>query len=225
MWSKGMSSGFVQGSREEGALFQEIFANPEAQYPYAHYLSCLIECCQHLYGLKDALGEKIAEEVATLSRGAIHLYLHQEKIGNDPLVPYISRYRPFLVQWGEKVYGSLHCTVNEASGETILPAIFCERLARDCGWCLHVLEQEAVLQRQSDLGREEALKKIEGLSQAQYTVLQLMVKGLSTRGIADSLHLSKRTVETHQRYIYQELDVHSQREAILIGLAAGLRPN
>ena len=36
------------------------------------------------------------------------------------------------------------------------------------------------------------------------------------------LHLSKRTIETHQRNIYQLLEVHSQREAILIGLAAGL---
>jgi DNA-binding NarL/FixJ family response regulator len=103
-----------------------------------------------------------------------------------------------------------------------LPASFCERLARDCAWCLHILEKEVHLQRQKQVSSEEARKKVRALSGAQFTVLQLMVKGLSTRAIADSLHLSKRTIETHQRCIYQELDVHSQREATLIGLAAGL---
>jgi DNA-binding CsgD family transcriptional regulator len=210
------------GERESEKLFPEVFADHAVRYLYAYYLSCLIECSQRLYGLKEALEERIAEEIAAVSHGTIQLYLHRQQIGNEQMVPYVAQRRPFLVQWGERVYGSLHYKVNEKSSEMILPVVLCERLARDCGWCLHVLEQGTYVQLKEEGWSEEAREKIGALSHAQCTVLQLMVKGLSTRAIADCLQLSKRTVETHQRYIYQELDVHSQREAISIGLAAGL---
>jgi DNA-binding CsgD family transcriptional regulator len=209
----------IQG--EEG-IFPALFADHPAHYLYTHYLACLVECSQRIYGIEENIAEQIAAEISLISHDAIQFYLHRQPASQEAMVPYVANRRPFPVKWAEKIYGSLQCKVSDESSEMILPVALCERLAQDCGWCLHLLEREASLQRKKQVGNEEASKKLRLLSHAQYNVLQLMVKGLSTRTIADSLHLSKRTIETHQRCIYQELDVHSQREAILVALAAGL---
>jgi DNA-binding NarL/FixJ family response regulator len=106
-----------------------------------------------------------------------------------------------------------------------MPIDQCERLANDCGWCLHVLESEKIRQFQHQQARKDAQQKVAMLSTSERQVLQLMVRGLSTRTIAEKLQVSKRTIETHQRHMYQMFDVHSQREAVLIGLTAGMGAN
>ncbi len=201
----------------------EIFAPQSGYELYTYYLACLVEYSQCSYGNNDYEAQKFADEVARISHTTIQLLLHvQEAAQSSVMVPYLAQCRPFLVQWDKYIYGSLQCKVEAESSEMILPSPLCERLAQDCAWCLHLLEKEAWFQQQKQADTTEARKKVQALSGAQFTVLQLMVKGLPTRTIADTLHLSKRTIETHQRCIYQELEVHSQREAVLIGLAAGL---
>ncbi len=193
-------------------------------YFYTQILAHLIQCSQRLYGLDEESAYAIATEIASVSHQNLLLLPHRQQRNEKLLIPYVPEHRPFLVQWQNIVYGSLHCKVIEEVQEMILPPALCERLAHDCAWCLHILEKEAQQQRQRLFDTTEAHHKMLALSNAQHTVLQFMVKGFSTQAIAETLHVSKRTVETHQRGIYQELDVHSQREAILIGLAAGLSP-
>jgi DNA-binding NarL/FixJ family response regulator len=62
------------------------------------------------------------------------------------------------------------------------------------------------------------------LTTRQREVLQLIAEGRNTRAIADALHLSVKTVETHRVQIMQRLDIHDvaglTRYAIRIGLVS-----
>lgn len=50
-------------------------------------------------------------------------------------------------------------------------------------------------------------------SDAELTVLRLMVEGLSVREIGERLFVSENTVRTHRRALYRKLGVHSRAEA------------
>ncbi|HZR39858.1 MAG TPA: LuxR C-terminal-related transcriptional regulator [Ktedonobacteraceae bacterium] len=199
-------------------------SNDSSQYGvYAYYLAQIISCCQQVYGTHDNIESQLASSIASMTGEQMSLHLHRQSISSTIMMPLMPGHRGFLVYWGEVVYGSLQVNWPERSHEQpVLSAALCERLAYDCGWCLHVLDTESLRQRQIQQTNKDAQQKVQDLSASEYEVLKLMVKGFSTRTIADTLHVSKRTIETHQRHIYQILDVHSQREAILIGLAAGL---
>lgn len=55
------------------------------------------------------------------------------------------------------------------------------------------------------LTRQRRSRLIDDLSPTQYEVLARVAEGLSNRGIAESLHLSERTVESHIRAIFDRL--------------------
>jgi DNA-binding CsgD family transcriptional regulator len=183
----------------------------------------IINCLQRFDGSEENIEEQIAAEISQATQDHIQLHFHRQSALSPVVIPYVAGRRGFLVRWGDKIYGSLQIRlIGELRDQHVLPIPLCERLAQDCAWSLHILGEEAEQQRKKQMARSDAGQKISTLSVAQYTVLEMMVKGFSTRAIADMLGLSKRTVETHQRNIYQILDVHSQREAVLIGLTAGL---
>ncbi len=52
------------------------------------------------------------------------------------------------------------------------------------------------------------------LSHAEIAVLQLLMKGLIRRQIAEQLNLSVHTVNTHIENVYKKLGVHSEIAAI-----------
>jgi len=60
------------------------------------------------------------------------------------------------------------------------------------------------------------------LSLREKEILQLLVSGKSNREIADMLHVSSSTVETHRNNIFQKLHVHSLPELILYAVRKGL---
>jgi DNA-binding CsgD family transcriptional regulator len=209
---------------EKQLFFDPSLLNNNDQYSiYTHYLAEIIDWSQQCYGTLDNIEAQLAKDIASMTHEQMCLYLHRQSASSTIMIPLISGRRGFLVQWGDVVYGSLQVSCSGSSDDQlILPAALCERLASACGWCLNVLENESLRQRQVQQGHENARRKVQDLSVSEYEVLKLMIKGFSTRAIAETLHVSKRTIETHQRHIYQILDVHSQREAILVGLAAGI---
>lgn len=214
----------VTGEGEMWQYSDPTLLKDSSQYGiYASYLAQIIDCCQQLCGEHGDIEAQLAHGIASITGEQIYLYLHRQSTSSTIMVPLIPRRRGFLVHWGETVYGSLQVSWSDRSQEQpALSVTLCERLAYDCGWCLHLLETESLRLRQTQPRNKEAQQKIQDLSTSEYEVLALMVKGFSTRAIAETLHVSKRTIETHQRHIYQILDVHSQREAVSIGLAAGL---
>ena len=62
------------------------------------------------------------------------------------------------------------------------------------------------------------LQRLYGISRAQSRVMILLLKGLKQEQIADELCLSKNTIKTHEREIFQHLDVRSRSELVRLVL-------
>ncbi len=60
------------------------------------------------------------------------------------------------------------------------------------------------------------------LSPREREVLQLMSEGRSTSKIADSLHVSIKTVETHRQQVMHKLNIHSVAELTKYAIREGL---
>ena len=61
----------------------------------------------------------------------------------------------------------------------------------------------------------------EYLSKREADILKLAARGMTNKEIADKLHVSNRTVESHLRTIFSKLGVGSRTEAVLHGLRRG----
>jgi LuxR family maltose regulon positive regulatory protein len=87
-----------------------------------------------------------------------------------------------------------------------------------------------VPQRAADVGAEIALARrrasstalVEAPSDAELTVLRLLVTDLSARQIGAQLFVSPNTVRSHTRAIYRKLGVRSREEAVARANALGL---
>src|SRR5690554_1621950 len=62
---------------------------------------------------------------------------------------------------------------------------------------------------------------LETLSKREKEVLEWLKKGMTVHQIGDKLFISDRTVKKHLEHIYQKLQVHSGKEAIVKGLGRG----
>jgi NarL family two-component system response regulator LiaR len=61
----------------------------------------------------------------------------------------------------------------------------------------------------------------EQLSEREIDIIKLAARGLTNKDIAESLHLSYRTIEGHLRDVFNKLGVGSRTEAVLHGLKMG----
>jgi len=64
-----------------------------------------------------------------------------------------------------------------------------------------------VIDRFMSIERGEKVAEAEALSPRQREVLQLVAEGRSTREIAERLHLSMKTIETHRAQLMQRLEI------------------
>ena len=60
------------------------------------------------------------------------------------------------------------------------------------------------------------------LTPREREVLQLVAKGFNSRQIAEQLHVSIKTVETHRTNMMQKLDVHDRAGLVKFAIACGL---
>lgn len=72
----------------------------------------------------------------------------------------------------------------------------------------YVDELDAVIEHRRAIGRAH------GLSNRETEIFLMLAQGRSRPYIRDSLYLSKNTVATHIRHIYEKLDIHSRQELI-----------
>ena len=75
------------------------------------------------------------------------------------------------------------------------------------------LEESSSRERKRDIRQSETGTDY-GLTMREKEVLHEMVEGYTQREIADHLHLSPYTVNSHVRHIYEKLHVHSKVEAV-----------
>jgi two-component system response regulator NreC len=60
------------------------------------------------------------------------------------------------------------------------------------------------------------------LTDREREVFQLIAEGKSNKDIADLLHLSPNTIETHRAHIMEKLDVHNAAEIVLYAVRKGV---
>jgi two-component system response regulator NreC len=64
--------------------------------------------------------------------------------------------------------------------------------------------------------------RFDALSEREREVFQLIAEGNSNKDIAQLLHLSPGTIETHRARIMEKLDVHSAAEIVLYAVRKGV---
>lgn len=64
--------------------------------------------------------------------------------------------------------------------------------------------------------------KILRLSNREKEIMQLIVKGFTSKEIANMLKISKLTVDTHRKHIQQKLQVNNGMELIKLAMSSGL---
>lgn len=64
--------------------------------------------------------------------------------------------------------------------------------------------------------------RFETLSEREREVFQLIAEGRSNKEVAEVLHLSPGTVETHRAHIMEKLDLHSTAEIVLYAVRKGV---
>jgi DNA-binding NarL/FixJ family response regulator len=64
--------------------------------------------------------------------------------------------------------------------------------------------------------------RYDSLSEREREIFQLIAEGHTNKDIADLLHVSPATVETHRAHIFQKLDVHNTAELVLYAVRKGV---
>ncbi|WP_114751578.1 response regulator transcription factor [Pleomorphovibrio marinus] len=88
----------------------------------------------------------------------------------------------------------------------------------------HVAHFQRVLeQAEDDIYHDLDVYKLKfKLSKREFEILKYLAKGMSNKDIADMLHLSIHTVETHRKHIYTKLKVSTSAELIKKAIDMGL---
>ena len=72
------------------------------------------------------------------------------------------------------------------------------------------------------LSEKGAVDRYDTLSEREREVFQLIAEGNSNKVVADVLHISPATVETHRSRLMEKLDVHSTAELVLCAVRKGV---
>jgi DNA-binding CsgD family transcriptional regulator len=94
-----------------------------------------------------------------------------------------------------------------------------EPTAAMCAQC-QVSRQRDELMRMMFGFREAAGKRLAGLTERQYQIMQMVVAGQPSKNIAADLHISQRTVENHRASIMRRTGARSLPELARLSLAA-----
>jgi DNA-binding NarL/FixJ family response regulator len=77
-----------------------------------------------------------------------------------------------------------------------------------------------------EYGRQLAAKgvtdRFDTLSEREREVFQLIAEGYTNKEVADLLHISPATVETHRAHVMEKLDLHSTAELVLCAVRKGV---
>ena len=86
----------------------------------------------------------------------------------------------------------------------------------------HVLERVRVRGVADHPGEPKRSSKLDALTPMEVQILRMMGQGLSRTRIAQDLHRSVKTVDTHRAAIMQKLEIHDRTELALFAAREGL---
>jgi len=200
----------------DASLFPQLVPVSDEEY-FVYYATRLVLSCQRLYGIRCSIAAHLAQEIAAMTQDQVQLSISTQASFPEPASYNPSDWIIFPIQWDNVLYGTLRVR----SSERTISFTIVQRLAYLCAWLLRTLEDAAYVQRRRPSLTNESLQNIATLTPREIEILKLMIRGHSTGTITQELVLSRRTVEKHQRSIYERLNVNSSQAAIFIGLAAG----
>ncbi len=174
------------------------------------------ELCEQTQGVVPQLCQKIAQ--ITKEQAHLHVYTAQQPEVTQWIGSALSISLP--VQFRNRRYGTLQLAADSIHMPSpILPMQVAYLLSQVCGWILYAVEQSAILQsRYSQLIRPIRVC----LTKREKEVLILIGHGYSNDRIAEILTIAPTTVIKHRQRIYEQMGVHSERDALLVAYQAGL---
>jgi DNA-binding CsgD family transcriptional regulator len=184
-----------------------------------------LQCVTYLLSLGQTLCEQIqgaadrlCQEVTTITQERALLSLGQQI--NASGMQYANVLVTFPVRFGSRVFGTLSVICDPLHREHMALSLpVTQLLAQTCGWLLYTLEQSAFIQVQC----EQLDCSVNGpLTRREREVLGLICRGYTQQEIAHLLNIAPATVNKHQQSIYEQLGVHSKRDALLTAYKVGL---
>lgn len=132
-----------------------------------------------------------------------------------------------------KTKEELHYEINTLRRENqslIAELAFHKKIFRDVHQVLEVAndldeakeENRAVEQLLTENVQLRNQLKVLRLSNREKEIMQLIVKGFTSKEIANMLKISKLTVDTHRKHIQQKLQVNNGMELIKLAMSSGL---
>jgi len=118
-----------------------------------------------------------------------------------------------MLKAGAVAYLLKHCAFQELT--SAITAVLSNRVYLSPAIAGVVVDQAT---SQAEIDRAE----LPGLSPREIEVLQLLAEGKRASEIADRLHLSVKTVQTHRRNIMEKLDLHNLAELTKYAIQKGL---
>jgi two-component system response regulator NreC len=94
-----------------------------------------------------------------------------------------------------------------AGGHTFLHPVIARRLVRE---------------HEHPGGRDDDRRRYDGLTERERQVVRLIANGKTNREIAEALHISVKTVETHRTHIMEKLDLHDRAHLVRYAVRKGL---
>lgn len=186
---------------------------------YLQQVAHLLSLSQVLCGQPDGAVARLCHEVRIITQECAHLSLSRHLPGRKTrLAPEIQLTLP--VQFSHIVYGTLCITRDTAHpNQASIPLPDAQLLAQICSWLLYTLEQATFLQSQC----QQLDYQIHGpLTKREREVLALMCRGYGQEAIATQLCIAPATVGKHKQHIYEQLGVHSERDALLAAYHTGI---
>lgn len=85
-----------------------------------------------------------------------------------------------------------------------------------------LIAQRLVSEYDAGSGRDDERRRFDGLTERERQVVRLIADGLTNRDIAERLHISVKTVETHRTHIMEKLDLHDRAHLVRYAVRKGL---
>ena len=127
-------------------------------------------------------------------------------------------YRRLVIAHSVEIYGGLVAVIFAAVGIWLGRKLTRERekvVVREV-----LVEVAAPVEFTRDDSKVESL----GLTPRELEILELIAKGLSTREIADTVHVSENTVKTHSSRLFDKLGARRRTQAVQRGKELRLIP-
>jgi PAS domain S-box-containing protein len=157
-------------------------------------------------GLPDGFGADLVTDLRAANRDSQALVL-SATLDRDEIARAVDRGAAGVLDKTTTLQEVVRAVKRLRAGETLLPPAEVTELLR--------------LAREADDRERDIRARLEDITEREREVLQLLADGLNTQEISARLHISPRTHRNHVASILQKLGVHSQLQAVLLGLRYG----